>query len=229
MSRYREIFSKRYVVLPVIPVESRAQALRNTVIAHEQGCDGVFLINHDISYPKLLKIHHQVSEAFPDWWIGANCLDLSPRKVFAEITHKVAGVWVDNAEIDERVEHQPVAEKIVEARARSGWLGLYFGGVAFKYQRHVNDVRMAARIAAKHMDVVTTSGPGTGQAADRDTLQTMKEALGSFPLAIASGITSQNIGDYLDTADCFLVFTGISKSRSELDPELVKGLLDRIR
>ena len=111
MSRYRETFPDRHVVLPVIPVESQEQALRNAEIAREQGCNGVFLINHAIPYTKLLKIHRQVSEAFPDWWIGANCLDLGPGEVFVEITDRVAGVWVDNAMIDERVEHQSMAEE----------------------------------------------------------------------------------------------------------------------
>jgi predicted TIM-barrel enzyme len=228
MNRYRETFSNRHVVLPVIHVESREQTLRNVEIAHRQGCDGVFLINHDTPYTKLLEIHHRVCEAFPDWWIGVNCLDLDPSAVFEKLTDEVAGVWADNAMIDERVEHQTRAEKIAEARAKSGWQGLYFGGVAFKYQRPVDDVREAARIAAGYMDIVTTSGPGTGQAAAPDKIRAMKGSLGTFPLAIASGITAQNVGSYLDTADCFLVATGISKSRSELDEELVKGLLDEI-
>jgi predicted TIM-barrel enzyme len=92
----------------------------------------------------------------------------------------------------------------------------------------VDDVREAARIAAGYMDIVTTSGPATGQAAAPDKIRAMKEALGTFPLAIASGITAQNIGNYLNTADCFLVATGISSSRSELNEELVKGLIDEI-
>jgi len=229
MTRYRETFLNRHVVLPVIHVESREQTLRNAEIARRQRCDGVFLINHEIPYTTLLEIHHWVYEAFPDWWIGVNCLDLDPSEVFEKLTDQVAGVWVDNAMIDERVECQVMAEKITEARAKSGWCGLYFGGVAFKYQRPVNDVREAARIAAGYMDVVTTSGPATGQAAAPDKIRAMKEALGAFPLAIASGITARNIGNYLDTADCFLVATGISESRSELNEELLKDLLDKIR
>ena len=72
MSRYRDIFTQRHVLLVVIPVENREQALRNVEIAREQGCDGVFLINHDIPYTSLLEIHHQVFQVFPDWWIGVS-------------------------------------------------------------------------------------------------------------------------------------------------------------
>ena len=168
-------------------------------------------------------------EAFPDWWIGVNCLDLSPSQVFEVITDEVAGVWVDNALIDERERLQVEAEAIQAAREQSGWQGLYFGGVAFKYQRRVEDVGRAARLAAQYMDVVTTSGPATGEAADRDKIQTMKAALGTFPLAIASGTTPENVGGYLETADCFLVATGISQNWLAFDEERVREFVRRVR
>jgi predicted TIM-barrel enzyme len=79
------------------------------------------------------------------------------------------------------------------------------------------------------MDVVTTSGVGTGHAAEIDKIQGMKQALGDFPLAIASGIKPANVTDYLPHADCFLVATGISKSFDQLDPAAVGSLVSRIR
>ena len=78
------------------------------------------------------------------------------------------------------------------------------------------------------MDVVTTSGPGTGQPATREKITRMKRALGAFPLAIASGITPENVGDYLEVADCFLVATGISTSFTELDPGRLRELVNRV-
>ena len=61
---------RRHVLLPVIHVESESQALRNAVLAREGGCDGVFLINHDISAAELLTIHKAVVKQLPDWWVG---------------------------------------------------------------------------------------------------------------------------------------------------------------
>jgi len=229
MISFTQTFKSNKVVLPVIHVESLHQALRNAQIAHQQNCDGVFLINHEMPFTTLLEIHHQVFNVFPKWWIGVNCLDLSPWDVFDKITDEVAGVWVDNAWIDENVDRQPTAEKIAAARAKSGWQGLYFGGVAFKYQRRVDDLERAACLAAEYMDVVTTSGSGTGEAADARKIQTMKQALGPVPLAIASGITPDNVHHFVSHADCFLVATGISKSWTELDPKLMERLLSRIR
>ena len=101
--------------------------------------------------------------------------------------------------------------------------------MAFKYQRHVSDLAGACDVARQFMDVVTTSGPGTGRAAGLEKIRAMKQALGEFPLAIASGITPENVGDYLAVADCFLVATGVSKNFYELDPVRVKALVDQVR
>ena len=220
---------RRHVLLPVIDVESESQALRNAVLAREGGCDGVFLINHEISAPELLNIHEAVVKQLPDWWVGVNCLDLSPREVFAELPQEVTGVWVDDAEIDECAQAQPAARTILAARKASSWKGLYFGGVAFKYQRAVEDLATAARVAAKYMDVVTTSGPGTGQAASIEKIRAMKSAMGDSPLAIASGITPENVSQYLGVADCYLVATGISSSWTEFDPHRVRDLVQTVR
>jgi len=111
---------------------------------------------NSIRFQSLLKIHQAVVGECPDWWGGVNCLDLPPREVFQHLAAEVAGVWVDHAEIDEQGAQQGRAEAIQAARSERGWQGLYFGGVAFKYQRPVEELEQAARLAARYMDVVTT-------------------------------------------------------------------------
>jgi len=229
MNKFVHIFPRKHVILPVIHVSTLSQALRNTAIARDNGADGVFLINHSIHVPELLNIHAAVVDAHPDWWVGVNCLGLSAREVFSRVSSQVSGVWTDNAAIDEDEIEQASAESVLETITKTAWPGLYFGGVAFKYQAPVNDLAMAAKIASRYMDVVTTSGPGTGKAAGVGKIRAMKEALGDFPLAIASGITPDNVTDYLPCSDCYLVATGISRTFEELDPALVKALVDKVR
>jgi len=229
VNRFRERFKQRHVVLPVVHVASTRQALWNVMVARDAGADGVFLINHSISDNTLLHIHHEVLDAFPGFWVGVNCLGLSVTKLFEVVSPDVAGVWVDNAAIQEDREEHDLAEQVLAVQQQTKWPGLYFGGVAFKYQRAVTDLASAARIAARYMDVVTTSGSSTGHAALREKIVAMKQALDDFPLAIASGITPENVGDYLDIADCFLVATGISRSFEELDPGLLDALLQKVR
>jgi predicted TIM-barrel enzyme len=57
----------------------------------------------------------------------------------------------------------------------------------------------------------------------------MKEAIGTHPLAIASGITPENVEQYLPIANCFLVATGISSDFTTLDPSRVRDLVGRVR
>ena len=161
MTPFHHTFTHRHAVLPVIHVVDEDQSCRNAAIAREAGADGIFLINHDLPYTRLFDIHAAVAADFPDWWVGVNCLDLETVEVFRHIPAQVAGVWVDNAMIDEQGVHQKEAETVLQVQKTQGWEGLYFGGVAFKYQREVQDVALAAGLATGYMDVVTTSGPGT--------------------------------------------------------------------
>jgi hypothetical protein len=214
MEKFRKVFGSKRVVLPVIHVRDLKQAISNVEVARDAGADGVFLINHEISCKSLLDIYQMVAGKFPVFWIGINLLGMGPFRVFDTIYGKglrIQGVWTDNARIDEspEEEYQDEPERINRYFPLDTWPGLYFGGVAFKYQRKVFDVWKAAKIAARFMDVVTTSGPATGEAPEIDKIRLMKQAIGEKPLAIASGMTPQNVGEYLE-ADCFLVSTGIS-------------------
>lgn len=228
--KFRNVFSTQHAVLPVIHVESKEQALRNAQIAKESGCNGIFMINHHISFTALIRNYFAVREIFPDLWIGLNCLDLTPQELFRLVAdNDTAGIWTDNAMIDESSSFQKQAEEILRIRANKNWKGLYFGGIAFKYQPAVHQLNRITKAAAKYMDVVTTSGPATGQPPDVEKIRIMKEAIGDFPLAIASGITPDNVSQYLPLADAFLVATGISKNFTELDPYLTKKLVDKVR
>lgn len=227
--RFRTVFPKGHIVLPVVHVVSQEQANRNADIARRAGAKGIFLINHSMGSGQLLAIHEIVSRLLPDYWIGVNCLDLSPVVAVRRVSHKVAGIWSDNAMILETEQEQPQANEVKAAIREAGWPGLYFGGVAFKYQRHVDDIGEAARTARRYMDIVTTSGPGTGRAAHVEKIRAMKTALGDFPLAIASGITPENVRDYLPFSDCYLVATGISDSFEELNPDRVSALLNTVQ
>ena len=77
------------------------------------------------------------------------------------------------------------------------------------------------------MDVVTTSGVATGRAADRAKIAAFRRGCGDAPLALASGVTPDNAGDYAADVDAMLVATGINRSGDfyEIDPEGLRRLL----
>ncbi len=226
------------VVTPVIHVLSTAQALVNLETLRAAGCPGAFLINHDFGREAFLPILRDVRRAVPDLWLGVNFLAEDGRVGFATLgALAIEGVvfqalWADDACLDERQGDQPDAKAIADARAASGWTGLYFGGVAFKKQRPVAeaDLDRAAQLGADWLDVVTTSGLATGQAPDLAKIARFRAAIGDRPLALASGITPENAGQFACDVDCFLVATGINHPGDfyNIDPARLAALLQAV-
>ena len=228
-------------VLPVIHVLDQDQIDRNVAIALEAGAPGVFLINHDFSHPQFVPLIEQTRNRYPESWIGVNFLGVTGAEAFpvlGELEAKgtfINAYWADDARIDERRPsgQQAEAEDIEAARNASGWNGLYFGGTAFKKQRPVSPqyYETAAGLAAGFMDVVTTSGVATGQAAETGKISDFRRGCGDNALAVASGITPENAAIYCDAVDCFLVATGINfvDDFYNIDSERLKTLIDVTR
>ncbi len=226
-------------VLPVIHVTDVPQAVRNVRAALAEGAHGVFLINHDFQKEDLIPIIGRVREAFPALWLGVNFLGVTGLEAFpilGELEAKgvhVDAYWADDARIDERVSEQAEAQAIDAARASSGWSGTYFGGTAFKKQREVDaaDLGRSAETACRHMDAVTTSGIATGEAADLSKIETFRAACGDHPLAVASGVTPQNVHLYAGLVDAILVATGINREGDfyNIDPARLRKLIVAVR
>lgn len=89
----------------------------------------------------------------------------------------------------------------------------------------------AASLAAKFMDVVTTSGSATGVAASVKKISDMREGCGDVAMALASGVTPENASQYIPLVDAFLVATGISPPGDfyNLDPIRLRALLQVCR
>lgn len=231
MASFIETFPTGRAVLPVIHAENSKQVLRNVEIAQDEGADGVFLIDMHGRNPSLLKkFQEAASDIEPTWFIGVNYLNVPQVKVFKLLDHRVSGLWTDNALIDETIEEQVGAEEFERARKESGWNGLYFGGVAFKYQAGVSNLEAATKIARGFMDVITTSGPKTGSPPDIEKMAVMRSAVGRHPLGIASGITPENVHRYLPFASAFLVATSlIIDGTQDFDRVRVRDLVQAVR
>ena len=231
MKKRDDFPDKKHVVLPVIHVSNVNQAIANAFIAKRAGCDGIFLINHGITYGDLICSYQAVRRLFPDWWIGLNFLDRLPEEIFGIIPQDVSAIWIDNAMINIHTRNQDYAELISKQRKRSDWQGMYFGGIAFKYQEAVPDNKLEriTETAAHYMDVITTSGSETGIPPNPQKIQRMSNVWkGKIPLAIASGISSENIHLYPD-CKFFLVATSIGRNFYNLDLELTKKLVELAR
>jgi uncharacterized protein len=223
-------------LLAVIHAESVGQAHTNAEIARENGADGIFLINHNIEPEELLEIYKELraeDEFNPGmFWIGLNFLGVQPDDVIKAVNYRARradAVWVDNAGLNMR-EDNPTWElyRLRCLLERNPWKGMYFGGVAFKGQGLSKDPAKEAELAAPFLDVVTTSGPMTGYPPEVAKIEAMKKAIGEKPLAIASGISINNVHKFLPFADYFLMASNISKTFFQLDPEKVRELAQAI-
>jgi|SRR6185436_3249195 len=231
MNRIEQVFGVPRVLLPVIHPVSRVTAIESIRVARGEGTRGVFLIDQGMEECAVLNLVREVRDTFPALWIGVNLLARSPAKALKVALNtcdgQIDGIWSDDARIDERATLQPAAEEFVAARCALRWSGLYFGGVAFKYQRKIGacDLGRATELASSRMDVVCTSGPGTGLAASTEKIRTMSLHAGGTALALASGVTAENAGNYMCFAQAFLVGTGIEATLGVVDGTKIRALI----
>jgi len=235
VNRIGEVFKRPRVLLPVVHPVSREAALVAVEVAIGAGADGVFLIDQGLHEREVVALIGEIYRRHPALWVGINLLSRSPADALAfalVATGRIDGIWSDNAGIDERAApaDQACAKDFVDARQRLGWRGLFFGGVAFKYQREVAsaDLGIATAIAGNFVDVVCTSGVGTGHAADPAKPRAMRDGAPGVALALASGVTAANVGAYLPYVDAYLVGTGIERELGVLDPDATRQLATAI-
>jgi len=215
MNAIERIFNLPRVLLPVIHPVSEAAAMASLHRVVEAGCRGVFLINQGMDAPAVLSLARQAKKEYPWIWVGLNLLGHSLEWSYGIINaSQLDGMWADNTEVTQA----GISGLFDHISNRPGYSTL-FGGVAFKYQTPVafEDLRRTAQLASVYVDVVTTSGPGTGQAADLNKIKEMKLGVGSKALGLASGVTLENVELYKPYVSAFLVGTGIEQSLGVID------------
>jgi predicted TIM-barrel enzyme len=215
------------MILPVIHYADDNQAMRNAERAFEAGCDGVMLIEMRGRNNGLLFAGSAIKRHWPSLHVGINHLGSEAEAA----VHASLGAGADSTWTDEQLTHSG-GETELEAARLARVLGTVrshtvFCAVAFKYQRPEPDPAVAAVRAVELGFIPTTSGPGTGEAADPGAVAAMRAAIGSdAPLAVASGITPENAAAFLPSVTHVLVSTGVSSSFHEFDPARLRALVE---
>lgn len=215
------------VIVPVIHILNWEQTKYNVDLCVNNGINKVFLINHSVGYDSLDKLTNfagAIKTTYPELWVGCNYLQLSTREAMTYVKNlnsknftQIDGLWTDNAHIS--VEDASLNEAdLINAHKING---LYFGGVAFKYQKQPKpeDLKWVCENAMKYVDVITTSGPATGVGPSINKIVEIRNYIGDHKLAIASGINKSNIKDFSDYVDYFLVASSITNNSTELIDE----------
>ena len=216
-------------VLPVIHHLDEATSLAQADLAFRENADGVFLISHEGKNEDLLAPARKIKQKYPEKTIGINLLGsdaLSALEVVIETG--IDALWTDT----HGVTSQAIPEQAltISQRIQNNPQGpLIFASVAFKYQVEESDPGEAAkRVSALGM-IATTSGPGTGYAPDLDKIIRMSEALGGSALAVASGMTPENVHEFLPYVTHYLVATGISIDSHHLDAGRLRDFIATIK
>lgn len=219
------------VIHCICPYEQQGigHALQNTHIAIGGEADGIFLIGHTMRHSDLIYIYEHVRKHFPNIWIGINFLDTPLhgnclRHIdSAKKCDNLNALWIDG---------MPNNRLLFPSTLQ------VFGGVAFKYKDpHLKGdvLKNACEKAISCVDVATTRGDKTGVVPEISKLQWIQKYLEErIPLALASGVSLENVSLFLPYVDIFLVATSISSMRNNfwhadcLVPEKVKELADKI-
>lgn len=101
---------------------------------------------------------------------------------------------------------------VEDAKRVRKFKGLFFGGLAFKYQPQPTDLESACNEAKLATDVACTIGTGTGKAPTTFKINSIRNYLGNHPMAIASGVSIENVDYYKGVVDYLLVASSITSS-----------------
>lgn len=188
-------------LIPVIHMINENQVLTNVLTCLSCGIEKIFIINHQTTSEELIKCAKRVKDTYPNLWVGINMLD---KYVEDAILYEFEfdGLWCDQS------------IKLEDYKYRK-FKGMLFTGLAFKYQPQPKDIELACKESILTSDVSTTSGPGTGKAAAINKILELRSHLGEHPMAIASGVSVDNIENYKGIVDYLLVASSIT-SRSEI-------------
>lgn len=82
-----------------------------------------------------------------------------------------------------------------------------------------------------HTDGIIITGTATGKAADIEQVRAARAAVPSLPLIIGSGITAENIADYRDIADGFIIGTALKvggDTRNPVSPDAANRIVNAV-
>lgn len=229
-------FPKPHSFITALHSKNLQHALEGAQISYDNGADGVALVTHCINPYEGADIIHAIKQKYPHHQAVLNVLQMDPLKVFQMLENlnvQIDGVWTDNARIhgvDKNANDSDYPNYVREQQAKMGRDGIYFGPVNFKHQAQHSPEELGPVMhkVKPFLDVITTSGPSTGEKANANDVALLKMAAGEHPVGLASGLTPENIHDFIEHHNISIVASGISSDYYNLDPKKVLQLAEHI-
>jgi predicted TIM-barrel enzyme len=201
-------------VYPVIHYDNDELTIEQAILAKSLGADGVFLISHKGSNERLAPLAKEIKDRFPGFNVGLNLLGASIMDT-AKLAEKynLDMIWGDFCGVSSKgLDKEGI---LLSMWAKDHPIDV-FASVAFKYQRVESNPALAAKEAMNAGFIPTTSGSGTGSAPTGAKVGSMSEATNGL-LAIASGMTCDNIRSFAPYLSHILVAAGISMDENRFD------------
>ena len=203
-------------IIPVIHLVNFDQVITNIETCIKLGVNNVFIINHLTEWDDLMITARKVKMRYPNLWVGLNFLDIEPKAI---LTYDLPydALWIDKTlSLDD-----------IKTKEFKGEI---FSGLNFKYQKQFYGLFLddAVQLVKQTSTTACTSGAGTGISASTKKIEELKALLGDFPLALASGVSSENIEMYLPFVDTFLVASSITDKHEFIQEDLLKELISKI-
>lgn len=185
----------------------------------------MFLIDHAGEDELLIDVACVAKGVFPDFPISLNLLSFTPTQAaLAVIENGMDLVWADTMDVSSSGMGS-MGRGLRDMAAVHPKIG-FFASVAFKYQPVDPDPAKAAELARKAGFIPTTSGLKTGMPPSAEKVRSMSAAARGT-LAVASGITPENLADFRPHLSNVLVSTGVSVDEHHLDPVRLRALISQ--
>lgn len=204
-------------IIPVIHVVNNEQVFDNVEICKRNGINKIFLIDHCSDGKRSLPSYSEEIRERYGLWVGVNLLgqDIEKLLIKAEewdlLNFKTDAIWSDDG-----LTHFDM-DKLMDIEYKNTYNGQFFGGLAFKYQKQPDDLNLACQKSKFITDVSVTSGSGTGTAPTKVKIEQIRKYLGTHhPLAIASGVSADNIKSFIGLAQYAMVATSITNPVTEI-------------
>lgn len=222
-------------VVPVIHHLDPVTTLDQARLAVRCGAFGVFLISHQGDNHELLRLVHPVRVALQALtphavgqpWVGVNLLGATPTDAYRMAAQNgAAAVWMDSAGVSSASADNHALG--VSFSRRHGLPLEVFAGVAFKYRGLEPLPATAARNAAALGFVPTTSGSATGEAPSVEKVRLVSAGAGG-PVAVASGLTADNLPWFHGLISHAIVSTGVSADFHRFDEAKLRRFVEVAR
>ncbi len=210
-------------IIPVIHVINEEQVYKNIDTCLECGIKKVFLICHSYYSRSLIELAMEVKSK-SGLWVGVNLLgDGAEELLLGNDLQSIDGLWADDG-----LTHLS-KNKLIHINNNRTFKGMFFGGLAFKYQFQPSDLTVACENAKIITDVATTSGSATGSAPTKVKIENLRSCIGEHPMAIASGISVDNIQSYVGLAQYGLVASSITDKNELIIKDKLISLINKIK